>query len=481
MKGTVRIHKCYVMEAERLLGLKKRELKSSDIINVISSLMESDVKDFVENYENRISPEAYFYADYKDGLETIPFTFNVNPTSHCGKIISFAMTEFKALAESEAESSEENVSKPIKISAKFSFVIRTLLALGLFKSYADKLRKALTFSFLTMSPLPDYVRLAKQAVIKVMGNKCQARVAAVIEEVVRATLEKEKYNIKSIYETCMGMGGVFLNVKGHITGEIPYTINDIDPNKYTLYKCIQNCPKQLCDGVNSLQQELEMKQPEVLFQEIQQELSARNRNIRSVKKNCRLASRYIYLNRYCVRNREGNFDKHKTPEAIHEDLQRVKAIIMKFSERLQGVAITKYDLLSIIATHQKDKELLLFIDPPYISTAGYDNKSNGMKGFTVNDHRILCERLRQFKGKFILCCRFTRSRGSGSHAKHLANIQSGAYNVEDSLIKGFFMDEFGRKAKKAKKQFYYKEIILNKVGHKEVLITNYRLRDFTPF
>ncbi len=177
MKGTVRIHKCYVEEAERLLGLKKRELKSSDIINVISSLMESDVKDFVENYENRISPESYFYADYSSGLEAIPFTFNVNPTSHCGKIISFAMTEFKDLAESEAESSEENVSKTIIISAKFSFVIRTLLALGLFKSYAEKLRKALPFSFHAMSPLPDYLRLAKQAVIKVMGNKCQARVA----------------------------------------------------------------------------------------------------------------------------------------------------------------------------------------------------------------------------------------------------------------------------------------------------------------
>lgn len=481
MKGTVRIHKCYVMEAERLLGLEKKGLKSNDIINVISLLTESDVKDFVENYENRISPEAYFYADYSGGLETIPFTLNVNPTSDCGRIISFAITEFKALAESEVKSSEENIYKSIIISAKFSFVIRTLLALGLFKSYAEKLKKALTFSFHAMSPLPDYLRLAKQAVIKVMGNKCQARVADVIEKAVKESLEKSAYGIKRIYETCMGMGGVFLNVRGRITGEIPYTINDIDQNKYTLYKCIQNCPKQLCDAVTVLQQELQMKQPEALFQEIQQELSTRNQNIRSIRKNCRLASRYIYLNRYCVRNREGNFNKHKTPEAIHEDLQRVKAIIMKLSERLQGVAITKYNLLSIVATHQKDKDMLLFIDPPYISTAGYNNKSNGMTGFTVNDHRILCERLRQFKGKFILCCRFKRSRGSGSHDKHLANIQSGTYNVEDSLIKGFFMDEFGRKAKKAKKQFYYKEITLNKVDHNEVLITNYPLSDFTPF
>lgn len=481
MNGTVRILKCYVEEAERLLGLEKKDLKSSDIINVISSLTESDVKDFVENYENRISPEAYFYADYSGGLEAIPFTFNVNPSSDCGRIISFAMTEFKALAESEVKSSEENISKSIIISAKFSFVIRTLFALGLFKSYAEKLRLAQKFSFITMSPLPDYLRLAKQAVIKVMGNKCQARVAAPIEEAVRETLEQFDYDIKRIYETCMGMGGVFLNVKGRITGKIPYTINDIDPNKYDLYKCIQNCPKQLCNAVTALQQELQMKQPEALFQEIQQELSTGNRNARSVKKNCRLASRYIYLNRYCVRNREGNFNKHKSSEAIHEDLERVKAIIMKLSERLQGVAITKYNLLSIIATHQKDKDLLLFIDPPYISTAGYDNKSNGITEFTVNDHRILCERLRQFKGKFILCCRFTRSRGSGSHEKHLANIQSGAYNVEDGLIKGFFMDEFGRKAKKSKKQFYYKVITLNKVGHNEVLITNYPLSGFTAF
>ena len=35
--------------------------------------------------------------------------------------------------------------------------------------------------------------------------------------------------------------------------------------------------------------------------------------------------------------------------------------------------------------------------------------------------------------------------------------------------------------KMAKKQFYYKEITLNKVGHNEVLITNYYLSGFTPF
>lgn len=463
MNGTVRILMCYVKEAERLLGLKKGGLKSSDIIKVISSLKEGDVKDFVKNYENRISPEAYFYADYSGGLEAIPFTFNVESASDCGKIVSLAVTKFDSA----------------NISTKFGFIIRTLLALGLFKKYKNMLRQAQTFSFLTMSPLPIHLQLAKQAVIKVMGNKCQARVAAAIEEAVRATLER--YNIKCVYETCMGMGGVFLNVKHLVTKDTGYRINDFDPNKYNLYKCIKTHPDQLCDAVTALQQELQTKEPEALFQEIKLELSEEKWNTRSIKKNCRLASRYIYLNRYCVRNREGNFNKHKTPEVIHKDLDRVKGTIMKLSESLQGVKITNRNLLGIIATYQKDKDMLLFIDPPYISTAGYDNESNDMDEFKVNDHRILCERLRQFKGKFILCCRFTRSRGSGAHDKHLANIQNGNYNVEDRLIKGFFMDEFGRKARKAKKQFYYKVITLNKVGHNEVLITNYPLSGFTAF
>ena len=188
---------------------------------------------------------------------------------------------------------------------------------------------------------------------------------------------------KEFREPFVGGGSVFFGKK---PTEINW-INDIDSELINTYSVIQN-RTDASKLIKLLDGEIASKE--------------RHEEIKSYKPTSKLdrAYKYYYLNRTSYSG------IMKTPawgykEGKSSPPKNWGAMIDKVVDTLQNVKITSIDFEEVIKSSSKylDKEVLLYLDPPYFEA---DQKRAYSNHFVYNEHVRLREALQKTQFKFLL-------------------------------------------------------------------------------
>ena len=173
----------------------------------------------------------------------------------------------------------------------------------------------------------------------------------------------------------------------------------------------------------------------------------------------RIAAKY-FLKNYCE-----NYRGELRDNRIIEYNPNATANYMKHLDSFwdippccKNVIIHNEDASDIIRRYDRKKHLL-FVDPPYPDSHGYEEP------FTINDFENIVNDTINFKGYFIFCCRITEK-----HSK--IHLHKDAYGKKDLSIKNIIDNLFyGHK-------LYYKDLLYTKSGVAiEHVITNFPFDD----
>lgn len=162
--------------------------------------------------------------------------------------------------------------------------------------------------------------------------------------------------------------------------------NDIDSELINLYRCIKHHPE-------ALQKELD-------FMLVSREEFLNNRDKSTIGlTDIQRAARYFYLIKCSFGADKDSFGTNR------KNLISTIQYLSEVTERLKNVVIENKNFADLIKVYDRPKALF-YCDPPYYKTEKYYNT-----GFGVEEHKELCEILKNLKGKFILSyndCEFIR-------------------------------------------------------------------------
>ena len=179
------------------------------------------------------------------------------------------------------------------------------------------------------------------------------------------------------YVEVFGGGGWVLFHKPQSKFEV---YNDFNPNLANLYRCVRDCPDELCEELRySLNSRTD-------FEHIRKVLKTRT-EIPDVKR----AAYFYQIIRQSYASGLDSFG------AQPHDMWRNFPLIFQASKRLQTVVIENKDFEKLIAQYDRPNTLF-YLDPPYYATEDYYEDV----GFTTADHKRLCNALMNIKGKFLL-------------------------------------------------------------------------------
>ena len=238
-------------------------------------------------------------------------------------------------------------------------------------------------------------------------------------QVINNILEKFPKEINNYHELFLGGGSVLLgllslqksneiNIKGNIY------VYDINDGLINVYKNLQNKKDELYENVMKYREEYDGITGDIINRNPKNLEEAKSSKesyyywlrckFNKIKDSSSIeySSLFIFLNKTCFRGvyREGpnGFNVpyghyKKTPEIL------TKRNIDEISELIKGVIFTKSDFRESIKKIKKDD--FVYLDPPYVpkntqSFVGYTSK-----GFDLNTHRYLFEKIKELDKKEI--------------------------------------------------------------------------------
>lgn len=105
------------------------------------------------------------------------------------------------------------------------------------------------------------------------------------------------------------------------------------------------------------------------------------------------AVRFLYLISQSFAGKGGTYGYGTTSKPRPQIFY--KNVLNDLKERLRNTYVENLSFDKIIEKYDRE-HTFLFVDPPYLETAGYENK------FVEKDHLILLDKLKNLKGKFLL-------------------------------------------------------------------------------
>lgn len=156
--------------------------------------------------------------------------------------------------------------------------------------------------------------------------------------------------------------------------------NDFNPNLVNLYRCVRDCPEDLC-------KELTYVLNSRLDFDYIREMMHTKTDIPDVRR----AAYFYQLIRYSYASGLDSFGAH--PQAMWRNFP----LIHQACQRLQRVVIENKDFEKLIK-HYDRPESFFYCDPPYYDTEDYYEDV----GFARKDHERLANSLCGMQGKFLL-------------------------------------------------------------------------------
>ncbi|WP_048153050.1 DNA adenine methylase [Methanolacinia paynteri] len=198
-------------------------------------------------------------------------------------------------------------------------------------------------------------------------------------------------DINEYREPFVGGGSVFVKVKQNIEEDVSFKINDINPDLYLFWRCVQQ------DGERFREKVFSMKNEFKTGKELYEYYKKSHKNLDNFEK----AIRFFILNRITFSGlidsggfSQQSYDKRFTESMINK--------ITPLSELLSDVIISNYDYSHLL--HETGKDVFLFLDPPYLSAK--ESSLYGKNGdlHKVFDHRKFADEVRKCSHKWLITC-----------------------------------------------------------------------------
>jgi len=165
--------------------------------------------------------------------------------------------------------------------------------------------------------------------------------------------------------------------------------NDINRHLTNLFEVVRSMPDEFFAELEKL------PVSEALYKHFYD-----NHNDYEVFPNVENAIRYFYIMTFAHMGKYNGGFMYKDSPSFGLTLERKKSIILDIHKRVKNVIIINKDYKAILKQFQKKKDVLLYLDPPYVDTEFYYQKLAG--AFTLQDHVELRDALSKFEGKFYL-------------------------------------------------------------------------------
>lgn len=310
------------------------------------------------------------------------------------------------------------------------------------------------------------------------GNKENTNIKLYITDI----LKNMPQNINAVYEPFAGMLGITLNVLNEFRGrEFEYNLSELNKDISNLYFCIKSKPDKLISESEKLIKEL--KTNKECFETIKKKHIIPDNPSKS-KLNLRAAAEHMYLDAVSVQHKGKNLSKNGNDyiDIINQIqiFQKYICNIVRMHEYLKLVNFKCKEAIKVISGIKNISNALLILDPPYLQTSGYGTN------FSFKEQEEIAKVLRSLNDSnvFLLFCRFTETRNKKQTETYESvknREKNGEFKIGDDNLIGFYNLEYGIKAKKVGKQFYYKKVKFDNKGTMEAIISNKQFEGFSPF
>lgn len=199
------------------------------------------------------------------------------------------------------------------------------------------------------------------------------------------------YNITTYAELCGGGARVLLNLPNNLFEHRIY--NEIDIGICSIFQVLQN-KFYTAEMMTMLEK---YRYSREVFEMARNELK-----IDKVQKHLNLIERATYTYIAVTQSRASNMVTYSPSGEYEQGYYDKLSKLKEYHYLLEDVEIQNQDCMILLEKYKNNKDMLIYLDPPYNPLAMKNPKTYAEHSWTVEQHKILVDRLLETKAKVIL-------------------------------------------------------------------------------
>lgn len=215
---------------------------------------------------------------------------------------------------------------------------------------------------------------------------------ALIDHIVPVVIEcATKYNITTYTELCGGGGKILTNLPLNIFEHRIY--NEINVGFCSLFKVLQNklYTAELITLLEKYRYSEEVFTMAIRGLELHKDIN----HLSEIE-----VATYTYIATF--QSRASNMTTYSPSKEYDMGYYHKISRLKEYYFILQDVDIQNQDCMVLLEEYKERQDILTYIDPPYIPTTMNAPKTYGEHSWSIEQHRVLVDKLLQTKGKVIL-------------------------------------------------------------------------------
>ena len=199
------------------------------------------------------------------------------------------------------------------------------------------------------------------------------------------------YSITTYAELCGGGARVLLNLPNNLFEHRIY--NEIDIGICNIFQVLQN-KLYTAEMMSVLEKYIYSRE---VFEMARNELK-----IDKVQKHLNLIERATYTYIAVTQSRASNMVTYSPSGEYDMGYYDKLSKLKEYHYLLEGIEIQNQDCMILLEKYKNNKDMLIYLDPPYNPLAMKNPKTYAEHSWTVEQHKILVDRLLETKAKVIL-------------------------------------------------------------------------------
>ncbi|MBC8578162.1 DNA adenine methylase [Zhenhengia yiwuensis] len=231
------------------------------------------------------------------------------------------------------------------------------------------------------------MKSSKISIISRMGGKYQL-IDNIVPLITQCAVD---YSITTYAELCGGGARVLLNLPNNLFEHRIY--NEIDIGICNIFQVLQN--KLYTAEMMSVLEKYRYSRE--VFEMARNELK-----IDKVQKHLNLIERATYTYIAVTQSRASNMVTYSPSGEYDMGYYDKLSKLKEYHYLLEGIEIQNQNCMILLEKYKNNKDILIYLDPPYNPLAMKNPKTYAEHSWTVEQHKILVDRLLETKAKVIL-------------------------------------------------------------------------------
>ena len=231
------------------------------------------------------------------------------------------------------------------------------------------------------------MKSSKISIISRIGGKYQL-IDNIVPLITQCAVD---YSITTYAELCGGGARVLLNLPNNLFEHRIY--NEIDIGICNIFQVLQN--KLYTAEMMSVLEKYRYSRE--VFEMARNELK-----IDKVQKHLNLIERATYTYIAVTQSRASNMVTYSPSGEYDMGYYDKLSKLKEYHYLLEGIEIQNQNCMILLEKYKNNKDILIYLDPPYNPLAMKNPKTYAEHSWTVEQHKILVDRLLETKAKVIL-------------------------------------------------------------------------------